>query len=183
MSFALLGAAAGASAVGQAVGFGFGALSAKKAWQRQKKVLKNQIQWRVEDLKAAGLNPILAAPGSIGGGGVNVAQGQLGSGGDIVGSAKTLAKLPDEVKILRKQVEIANNEAQRTYHAAAREGVMVVNAEYDALRNKVGLELDRSNLPAARSQEAMDRTKVGGYLRWFNRGMKSVWGKDRTTAK
>lgn len=62
-------AGAGAGLIGGALGTGLSFLGASQAWKRQKKVLKNQIQWKVQDLRNAGLNPILAASSGLGGGG------------------------------------------------------------------------------------------------------------------
>lgn len=52
-----------AEAIGGAVNFGSSALSAYVGWKHQKDVMKNRHQWEVEDLKKAGLNPILSAGG------------------------------------------------------------------------------------------------------------------------
>lgn len=44
----------------------FGIYSANKAYTRQKEMMKNAHQWEVEDLRKAGLNPILSATGGSG---------------------------------------------------------------------------------------------------------------------
>lgn len=53
---------------GGAIGAISNAAEAGKAWERQKKLAKNQIQWRVSDLKKAGLNPLLSISGGLSGG-------------------------------------------------------------------------------------------------------------------
>lgn len=52
-----------AEAIGGAANFGSSALSAYVGWKHQKEVMKNRHQWEVEDLRKAGLNPILSAGG------------------------------------------------------------------------------------------------------------------------
>jgi len=46
----------------------FGTIAAKSesdlAWKRQKQMMRNRHQWEVQDLRAAGLNPILSAGGA-----------------------------------------------------------------------------------------------------------------------
>lgn len=53
-----------AQAIGGVANFGSSALSAYVGWKHQKEVMKNRHQWEVEDLRKAGLNPILSAGGS-----------------------------------------------------------------------------------------------------------------------
>lgn len=53
-----------AEAIGGAANFGSSALSAYFGWKHQKEAMKNRHQWEVEDLRKAGLNPILSAGGS-----------------------------------------------------------------------------------------------------------------------
>ena len=52
-----------AEAIGGAANFGSSAMSAYFGWKHQKEVMKNRHQWEVEDLRKAGLNPILSAGG------------------------------------------------------------------------------------------------------------------------
>lgn len=52
-----------AEAIGGAANFGSSALSAYVGWKHQKEAMKNRHQWEVEDLRKAGLNPILSAGG------------------------------------------------------------------------------------------------------------------------
>jgi len=89
---AIAGQAAGSAAGGIVSGL-WGKYHADQAWERQKKVLKNQIRWRVGDMRAAGLNPLLAiAPGGGGGAG-SVPQGRGGDGGrfDYAGTMQAVA--------------------------------------------------------------------------------------------
>jgi hypothetical protein len=53
-----------AEAIGGVANFGSSALSAYVSWKHQKEAMKNRHQWEVEDLRKAGLNPILSAGGS-----------------------------------------------------------------------------------------------------------------------
>ncbi len=51
------------------IGMGVDAHVRGQSWSRQKNVLQKGIRWRVNDLRAAGLNPVLAASGGFGGAG------------------------------------------------------------------------------------------------------------------
>lgn len=55
-----------AEAIGGAANIGSSALSAYFGWKHQKEVMKNRHQWEVEDMRKAGLNPILSATGGSG---------------------------------------------------------------------------------------------------------------------
>lgn len=55
-----------AEAIGGAANLGSSALSAYFGWKHQKEVMKNRHTWEVEDLRKAGLNPILSATGGSG---------------------------------------------------------------------------------------------------------------------
>lgn len=58
----------------------FNEKASDKAWKRQKKVLQNQVQWRVADAVAAGLHPLAAL-------GLSPANGPAATVGSSLGSA------------------------------------------------------------------------------------------------
>lgn len=147
---------------------GFSALASHKAYKRQKHIMKNMIQWRVEDMKGAGLNPILAvSPG--GGSSASVAQSAPINLSRGVVAAKEFSKLSPQMKILKSQAIQAD-------YAAQREGALLVGTEYDVLRNAVGLERDRLGMHAARAEGLFDETAEGQKLRRWSRRVDAMGG-------
>ncbi len=114
MSFLLSGAASAASIGAQA---GFSALAAKKAFSRQKQILKNQIQWKVNDLEGAGLNKYLAVTGGMGGGGGNVSMASQISAPDpskMVTTAKNIKTMSDEARLIKESADKAGFDKSRS---------------------------------------------------------------------
>lgn len=72
----------------------------------QKESMQNRHQWEVEDLRKAGLNPILSATNSSGG----VISGATGNttGPDIAGALNKIANSA----LMRKQTELAEKDLQ-----------------------------------------------------------------------
>lgn len=99
--------AQGVTDIGKTVAAG---VASKIAWKRQKRVLKNQIQWRVADMRAAGLNPILAIrPGGGSAGGVNQMQIPP-SGQSLATSALNAAQL----RLVGKQGDLLEAQTLKT---------------------------------------------------------------------
>jgi hypothetical protein len=118
--------------------------NATTAYNRQRAMTEwvgsNQVQWRVNDLQKAGINPILAAGAGLGGGGgiASVASAgtpaSSGFGSSQAQSAKTsasaAAKQADTQAAVGQSVIDANTSAAQASRAAADKS----NAEADNLR-------------------------------------------------
>lgn len=116
---------AGASVIGKGIDAVAGNKAADNAWDRQKKVLRKQIQWRVEDAEKAGLHP-LAALGVVPAAGPSPAPGtDFGSMGQDIGRAAEALLTPEDKtsgRVLQLQLErgALENELLRTQIASQR---------------------------------------------------------------
>lgn len=81
------GWAAAAKVGGDILNSAFGLYASSKAWRRQREAAQNAHQWEVEDLRKAGLNPILSAHGS--GASAGAASVPAGLGVDVGGAIST----------------------------------------------------------------------------------------------
>ena len=92
--------------IGSAALGGIGSyFSAKQAQRATKEFYKNRHQWEVEDLKAAGLNPILSA-GNTGGATPNMPQANVGAGIQAgISTAKQAKILQSEHDAIEAQIK------------------------------------------------------------------------------
>jgi len=110
MAGAIAGAAAGgqaSGAVGGIIGMGVDAHVRNQNWSRQKRAMQEKYQWAVRDLRAAGLNPILAATGGISAGSAP----SLGSSNSIGLGNAAASGLAAGTKAKTSNSEIKKNEA------------------------------------------------------------------------
>lgn len=149
--------AMGASLVGD---FASGALNSiwagaaeDKAWDRQKKILRNRHQWEMEDLRKAGLNPILTATKGFGGGGSSaVAMQQRSQPRLDVAAAR---KLHAETQLLTEQAKAVREKGLRD-----RAEMEIVGLRGDLLANQSKQAMADTALKWA--QEALTRAGISG---------------------
>lgn len=179
---ALLGGAlsAGGDLLGARLGRGAASTGAKKA----KKLYMRRYQLTMDDMRRAGLNPILAYQG-IGGQPPNVAAAKVPNMMQgMVSSAVAAGRAANEIKLLKSQHERTKSETKATdklsnlrvedINLRRREiervaaGTKQIKAETTALVTR---------LPGQLSREALDKTTYGRLMRWVDMTMKSVLGK------
>ena len=129
-----------AEAIGGAANLGSSALSAYFGWKHQKEAMKNRHQWEVEDLRKAGLNPILSAGGQGTPGNAPIIEAP-----DLAGaSAKAV-----EAALGKSQEDLIKAQTQQSTSAAIQAESAARQAESQASLNRteekrVSFETDRS---------------------------------------
>ena len=104
-----------AAAIGAAMDIantGLGLYQSSKAYRRAKQMYQHRYQWAVDDMRKAGLNPVLAATG----GGVSTSglnAGQVGNTGNFGSNALAAYKASQESKLMDSQINAANASAAK----------------------------------------------------------------------
>lgn len=145
-----------ASLAGGAANLGGSAVSAYFSWKHQKEVMKNRHQWEVEDLRKAGLNPILSATGGSGAPG----NAPIIEAPDISGAAAKAV----EASLGKSQEDLIKAQTQQSVSSARQ-------AESQTALNKT--EQKRVDFEADRSLESVGTQALTNYI------LKEQWAQEK----
>lgn len=164
-----LGSVAG-SVLGSAVQNHYNSANAAQANAWNVENYKHRYQWAVEDMRKAGLNPILAATNGIGGSisGASAASVGMSDIGSTMNSARAAsaaerqAKNAEHLSIsqIEKLVAEANSERQRAHGIVLQNGILAndLNLREQTYEKRLGYELQRMD------QELQNLRLQGSYL-------------------
>lgn len=145
-----------AEAIGGVANVGSSALSAYFGWKHQKEVMKNRHQWEVEDMRKAGLNPILSATGGSGAPG----NAPIIEAPDVAGAAAKAV----EASLGKSQEDLIKAQTQQSASSARQ-------AESQTALNKT--EEKRVGFEADRSLEAVGTQALTNYI------LKEQWAQEK----
>lgn len=142
-------------AVGGFLNLGSSAASAYFSWKHQKEVMQNRHQWEVNDLRKAGLNPILSAGGSGAPGNAPIIEAP-----DVAGAAAKAV----EASLGRSQEDLIKAQTQQSISSARQ-------AESQTALNKT--EEKRVGFEADRSLESVGTQALTNYI------LKEQWAQEK----
>lgn len=152
-----LGSVAG-SVLGSAVQNHYNSANAAQANAWNVENYKHRYQWAVEDMRKAGLNPILAATNGIGGSisGASAASVGMSDIGSTMNSAKAASAAERQAKNaenlavsqIEKNIAEADSTRQSTHGTVLQNGILAndLNLREQTYEKRLGYELERMNL-------------------------------------
>lgn len=152
-----LGSIAG-SVLGSAVQNHYNSANAAQANAWNVENYKHRYQWAVEDMRQAGLNPILAATNGIGGSiaGASAASVGMSDIGSTMNSAKAASAAERQAKNaenlavsqIEKNVAEADSVRQSTHGTVLQNGILAndLNLREQTYEKRLGYELEKMNL-------------------------------------
>ncbi len=150
-----------------------------------------RYQTTMEDMRKAGLNPILAYQQGVGA--QPKGQGLQGLPNVLSGAASTARganRMVAEIGMLKETKKLRNAETWRTWaqeRAQSYQGDLNRELSLKAVQDRevaaTTAKLMKTGLPAAKAQERLDKMPVGETLRMWNRIIRSVTGRDATGAR
>lgn len=164
---ALAGAAA--ELTNNAVGYYLDRKLMKQQFEYQKEVLQNQNQWRADDLRAAGLNPVLTTGiSSSANSGVTIPSSRKGSL-DIVGSMATAKQMELTGQQTKTEKERTNTQVETTKLVAAQTLEAMNNAylkQEQIFNAQVERQIMNLNLSVQEAQSLVSKMRAQFELDW-----------------
>jgi hypothetical protein len=168
---ALIGA--GSSFSGGVMGAIAGDIASDKAWNRQKAMMQRKYQWQMQDMRKAGLNPILAAGASPGmlTPPVQDTSSIASSARDAVSSGMKAAMLKKQIK----QLDLQNDKLKEDVGVARVQQMSMAAALDESLARSQGQWI--SNIAELGALQILQRNRGGWEANVLSPG-RSQMGKD-----
>lgn len=186
MAIGALFGAAGGQVISAGVAYGL----QKDAQAHQKNIMKNQKQWLYNDLRAAGINPILAGGATNVSGGAGIAS--AGTGQDL-GAAFRAGKM---FKALKRKADseaiTAKNMEAQSWDAAREQTATASSATDDAIMKRMEMwqatARNENIMTGIKSRKELDNVGIpafglsGSDMRKFNVILRQFRGQDQNSA-
>ena len=186
-------ASGAANISGMMLGFQHAKELQRRANEFSERMARNRYRYSVEDMRAAGLNPLLmaqAGPGAAPSGAVAGTPGNQLAG--LGAAAKEVGEKAIQLRLMRKQAAKVDADTANVTQEAwlknaqtheSNERFNLLKEQQNAVKaqteqTKLATQLGATEIPAASAKAAMDMTKFGESMRYFHRFMQSLWGTN-----